>query len=52
MGKALEVNASLADLNISLNDLSPEGGVALADALRVNASLTQVRHLPASPPHA
>ncbi|EOD07320.1 hypothetical protein EMIHUDRAFT_198759 [Emiliania huxleyi CCMP1516] len=42
LGDAIGRNQTLTRLNLSLNDIAPEGGASLARGLRGNTSLTQL----------
>ena len=42
LGDAIGRNQTLTRLNLSLNDIAPEGGASLARGLRSNTSLTQL----------
>ena len=40
LASALEVNATMTDLNLAGNEIGADGGIAIGKALGVNASLT------------
>ena len=42
LASSLEVNASLTELNLAVNQIGPSGATAIAKALEVNASMTTV----------
>ena len=43
IAKALEVNASVTDLGLGLNEIGDAGAAAIANAIAVNAFVTDLR---------
>lgn len=44
MGQALGINKSLKSLNLSINEIGEEGGVAIANSLLSNDTLVHLKY--------